>query len=214
MVFYRKKQQTNSGVDQNLEEKGSKAILHLPQEQGCHTGTSRDQFCQKREKSRNSFSDRTNNLSATKADKSRISWQTFYPSCLIHSQATQTFTNARAVEGQENTLEGDVFSQESFECRLAEVEEAPEQQTPIAKIGGTATKLAADQPNGQSPQAPIHNSKLWRDSYSQGDGRWRSAISLLPHRFCHLGIRLKCVRSAPNMRFHQENQKHLQDLYT
>ncbi|CAL2229301.1 unnamed protein product [Prunus armeniaca] len=32
----------------------------------------------------------------------------------------------RAAEGQENTLEGDVFSQESFECRLAEVEEAPE----------------------------------------------------------------------------------------
>ncbi|CAL8087186.1 unnamed protein product [Prunus armeniaca] len=32
----------------------------------------------------------------------------------------------RAAEGQENTLEGDVFSHESFECRLEEVEEAPE----------------------------------------------------------------------------------------
>ncbi|CAL8159872.1 unnamed protein product [Prunus armeniaca] len=31
----------------------------------------------------------------------------------------------RAAERQENTLEGDVFSQESFECRLAEVDEAP-----------------------------------------------------------------------------------------
>ncbi|CAL8119897.1 unnamed protein product [Prunus armeniaca] len=31
-----------------------------------------------------------------------------------------------AAEGQENTLEGDVFSQESFEYRLTEVEEAPE----------------------------------------------------------------------------------------
>ncbi|XP_021801683.1 uncharacterized protein LOC110745843 [Prunus avium] len=51
----------------------------------------------------------------------------------------------RAVEGQENTLEGDVFSQESFECRLAEVDEAPEQQTPAAKTGGAAMKLAAEQ---------------------------------------------------------------------
>ncbi|CAL2247113.1 unnamed protein product [Prunus armeniaca] len=48
-------------------------------------------------------------------------------------------------EGQENSLEGDVFSQESFECILAEVEEAPEQQTPTAKTGGTAMKLATKQ---------------------------------------------------------------------
>ncbi|CAL8115553.1 unnamed protein product [Prunus armeniaca] len=32
-----------------------------------------------------------------------------------------------AVEGQKSTLDGDVFSQESFECRLAETEEMPEQ---------------------------------------------------------------------------------------
>ncbi|CAL2257654.1 unnamed protein product [Prunus armeniaca] len=32
----------------------------------------------------------------------------------------------RVAEGQESTLEGDVFSQESFECRLAEPEETPE----------------------------------------------------------------------------------------
>ncbi|CAL2259898.1 unnamed protein product [Prunus armeniaca] len=31
-----------------------------------------------------------------------------------------------AAEGQETTLEGDVFSQESFECRLAKAEETPE----------------------------------------------------------------------------------------
>ncbi|CAL2260310.1 unnamed protein product [Prunus armeniaca] len=31
-----------------------------------------------------------------------------------------------AVEGQKSTLDGDVFSQESFECRLAETEEMPE----------------------------------------------------------------------------------------
>ncbi|CAL2228303.1 unnamed protein product [Prunus armeniaca] len=51
----------------------------------------------------------------------------------------------RVVEGQENTLEGDVFSQESFKCKLAEVEEALAQQTPTAKTGGTAMKLAAEQ---------------------------------------------------------------------
>ncbi|CAL8113562.1 unnamed protein product [Prunus armeniaca] len=51
----------------------------------------------------------------------------------------------RAAEGQENTLEGDVFSQENFECRLAEVDEAPEQQTPTTKTGGTAMKLAVEQ---------------------------------------------------------------------
>ncbi|CAL2240286.1 unnamed protein product [Prunus armeniaca] len=34
---------------------------------------------------------------------------------------------------------------ESFECRLAEVEEAPEQQAPTAKTSGTALKLTAKQ---------------------------------------------------------------------
>ena len=51
----------------------------------------------------------------------------------------------RAAKGQENTLEGDVFSQESFDCRLAEVEEALEQQTLTAKTGRSATKVAAEQ---------------------------------------------------------------------
>ncbi|CAL8087559.1 unnamed protein product [Prunus armeniaca] len=51
----------------------------------------------------------------------------------------------RAAEGQESTLEGDVLSQESFECRLAEVGEAAEQQTPTAKAGRTAMKLVAEQ---------------------------------------------------------------------
>ncbi|CAL9017438.1 unnamed protein product, partial [Prunus brigantina] len=43
-----------------------------------------------------------------------------------------------AAEGQESTLEGDVFSQESFECRLAEAEEVPEQQASIMVDGGAA----------------------------------------------------------------------------
>ncbi|CAL2224580.1 unnamed protein product [Prunus armeniaca] len=51
----------------------------------------------------------------------------------------------RVAEGQESTLEGDVFSQESFECRLAEAEEAPEQQIGNPKIGRTANKPAAQQ---------------------------------------------------------------------
>ncbi|CAL8169609.1 unnamed protein product [Prunus armeniaca] len=51
----------------------------------------------------------------------------------------------RAAEGQESTLEGDVPSEESFECRLAEVKEAPEWPIPTAKAGRTAMKLAAKQ---------------------------------------------------------------------
>ncbi|CAL2228751.1 unnamed protein product [Prunus armeniaca] len=47
----------------------------------------------------------------------------------------------RAVEGQESTLEGDVFSQKSFECRLAEVDEALEQKPHTAKTGETVMKL-------------------------------------------------------------------------
>ncbi|CAL8087075.1 unnamed protein product [Prunus armeniaca] len=53
--------------------------------------------------------------------------------------------NFRATEGQENTMGGDVLSQESFEYRLAEVEEAPEEQTLTAKAGRTAMKVAAEQ---------------------------------------------------------------------
>ncbi|CAL2229235.1 unnamed protein product [Prunus armeniaca] len=53
--------------------------------------------------------------------------------------------NFRVTEGQENTMGGDVLSQESFEYRLAEVEEAPEQQTLTAKAGRTAMKVAAEQ---------------------------------------------------------------------
>ncbi|CAL8152232.1 unnamed protein product [Prunus armeniaca] len=51
----------------------------------------------------------------------------------------------RVAEGQKNTLERDVLSQETFEFKLAEVEEAPEQQIPTAKTGRTAMKLAAEQ---------------------------------------------------------------------
>ncbi|CAL8992752.1 unnamed protein product, partial [Prunus brigantina] len=50
-----------------------------------------------------------------------------------------------AAEGQESTLEGDVFSQESFECRLAEAEETSEQQGDNPKAGRTTNKSATEQ---------------------------------------------------------------------
>ncbi|CAL8152262.1 unnamed protein product [Prunus armeniaca] len=60
-------------------------------------------------------------------------------------EETEAFEKFRAAEGQKNTLEGDVLSQETFEFKLAEVDEAPEQQIPTAKTGRTAMKLAAEQ---------------------------------------------------------------------
>ncbi|CAL9028693.1 unnamed protein product [Prunus brigantina] len=50
-----------------------------------------------------------------------------------------------AAEGQESTLEGDVFSQEGFECRLAEAEETSEQQADSPKAGRTTNKSATEQ---------------------------------------------------------------------
>ncbi|CAL8119086.1 unnamed protein product [Prunus armeniaca] len=96
----------------------------------------------------------------------------------------------RAAEGQENTLEGDVFSQESFECRLTEVEEAPEQQTGTQKIGGTTTKLAAEQLFFSKPTREMtnHLRPLFITANFGGipiskvlvDGG--ASINLLPHR--------------------------------
>ncbi|CAL8163276.1 unnamed protein product [Prunus armeniaca] len=96
----------------------------------------------------------------------------------------------RATEGQENTLEGDVFSQESFECRLAKVEEASEQQMPTGKTGGTATKLAVEQLCFSKPTREManHLRPLFITANFRGipipkvmvDGG--AAINLLPHR--------------------------------
>ncbi|CAL2270386.1 unnamed protein product [Prunus armeniaca] len=96
----------------------------------------------------------------------------------------------KAAEGQENTLEGDVFSQENFECRLAEVEEAPEQRTPTAKTSGTAMKLAVEQLCFSKPTKEManHFRPLFITANFGGipipkvmvDG-WAS-INLLPHR--------------------------------
>ncbi|CAL8087288.1 unnamed protein product [Prunus armeniaca] len=96
----------------------------------------------------------------------------------------------RATEGQENTLKGDVVSQESFECRLAEVEEAPEQQTPTAKTSGTTMKLATEQLCFSKPTKEManHLRPLFITANFRGipipkvmvDGG--TAINLLPHR--------------------------------
>ncbi|CAL2275640.1 unnamed protein product [Prunus armeniaca] len=96
----------------------------------------------------------------------------------------------RATEWQENTLEGDVISQESFECRLAEVEEALEQQTPTAKTGETALKPATEQLCFSKPTKEManHLKPLFITANFGGipipkvmvDGG--AAINLLPHR--------------------------------
>ncbi|CAL9011747.1 unnamed protein product [Prunus brigantina] len=96
----------------------------------------------------------------------------------------------RAAKGQESTLEGDVFSQESFECRLAEAEEAPKQQTPTTKIGRTAMKLATEQLCFSKPTKEManHLRPLFITANFRGvpipkvmvDGG--AAINLLPHR--------------------------------
>ncbi|CAL2255417.1 unnamed protein product [Prunus armeniaca] len=87
----------------------------------------------------------------------------------------------RAAEGQESTLEGDV---------LAEVDEVPEQLTPIAKVGGTAIKLAVQQLNFSKPTKEMANHliPLFITTNFRGipipkvmvDGG--AAINLLPHR--------------------------------
>ncbi|CAL8169760.1 unnamed protein product [Prunus armeniaca] len=63
----------------------------------------------------------------------------------------------RAAEGQESTLEGDVFSQESFECKLTEAEETLEQQAGNPRTEGTDNKLAADQLCFSKPTKEIAN---------------------------------------------------------
>ncbi|CAL8117103.1 unnamed protein product [Prunus armeniaca] len=63
----------------------------------------------------------------------------------------------RAVEGQENTLEGDVLSQETFECKLAEVEETPKQQISADRTGRTATNMVAKQMCFSKPTKELAN---------------------------------------------------------
>ncbi|CAL2239186.1 unnamed protein product [Prunus armeniaca] len=63
----------------------------------------------------------------------------------------------RAAEGQESTVDGDVFSQETFECRLIEVEEGPGQQKFAYKIGGTAMKFSAEQLYFSKPTKEMAN---------------------------------------------------------
>ncbi|CAL2239130.1 unnamed protein product [Prunus armeniaca] len=57
----------------------------------------------------------------------------------------ETEEKFRAVEGQENTLEGYVLSQETFECKLAEVEETPKQQISADRTSRTTIKMVAEQ---------------------------------------------------------------------
>ncbi|CAL9001596.1 unnamed protein product [Prunus brigantina] len=95
-----------------------------------------------------------------------------------------------AAEGQESTLDGDVFSQESFECRLAEAEEMPEQQAGNPRTEGTANKLAVDQLCFSKPTKEManHLRPLFITANLGGvpipkimvDGG--AAINLLPHR--------------------------------
>ncbi|CAL9013696.1 unnamed protein product, partial [Prunus brigantina] len=95
-----------------------------------------------------------------------------------------------AAEGQESTLEGDVFSQESFECRLAEAEETSEQQADSPTAGRTANKSTTDQLCFSKPTKEManHLRPLFITANFGGipvpkvmvDGG--AAINLLPHR--------------------------------
>ncbi|CAL8164900.1 unnamed protein product [Prunus armeniaca] len=95
-----------------------------------------------------------------------------------------------AVEGQKSTLDGDVFSQESFECRLEEAEEMPEQQAGNPRTEETTNKLAADQLCFSKPTKEManHLKPLFITANFGGvpipkimvDGG--AAINLLPHR--------------------------------
>ncbi|CAL2266095.1 unnamed protein product [Prunus armeniaca] len=95
-----------------------------------------------------------------------------------------------AVEGQKSTLDGDVFSQESFECRLAETEEMPEQQTGNPRIEGATHKLTTGPLCFSKPTKEManHLRPLFITANFGGvpipktmvDGG--AAINLLPHR--------------------------------
>ncbi|CAL2256306.1 unnamed protein product [Prunus armeniaca] len=103
---------------------------------------------------------------------------------------TEAFEKFRVAEGQENTLEGDVFSQESFECMLAEAGETPEQQAGNPRTEGTDNKLAAYQLCFSKPTKEManHHRPLFITANFGGvpipkimvDGG--TAINLLPHR--------------------------------
>ncbi|CAL8163074.1 unnamed protein product [Prunus armeniaca] len=91
----------------------------------------------------------------------------------------------RVAEGQESTLEGDVFSQESFECRLAEAEETPEQQVGNPRTEETNNKLCFSKPTKEMAN---HLRPLFITANFGGvpipkimvDGG--ASINLLPHR--------------------------------
>ncbi|CAL2238116.1 unnamed protein product [Prunus armeniaca] len=95
-----------------------------------------------------------------------------------------------AVKGQKSTLDGDVFSQESFECRLAKAEEMPKQQTGNPRTEETTNKLATGQLCFSKPTKEMvnHLRPLFITANFGGvpirkimvDGG--AAINLLPHR--------------------------------
>ncbi|CAL9018332.1 unnamed protein product, partial [Prunus brigantina] len=96
----------------------------------------------------------------------------------------------RAAEGQENTLEGDVLFQETFECRLAEVEKAPEQQISADRTGRTTMKMVTEPLCFSKPTKAIanHLRPLFITANFRGvpvpkvmvdEG---ASINLLPHR--------------------------------
>ncbi|CAL8089798.1 unnamed protein product [Prunus armeniaca] len=86
--------------------------------------------------------------------------------------------------------EGDVLSQESFECRLAEVAEALEQQTSTARAGKTAMKLAAEQLCFFEPTKEMANhlrpwfitANFWGFPIPKVMVDGGVAINLLPHK--------------------------------
>ncbi|CAL8111839.1 unnamed protein product [Prunus armeniaca] len=91
----------------------------------------------------------------------------------------------------ESLLQGDLgINMESFECRLAEAEETPEHQEPIAKTSGTTMKLAAEQLCFSKPTKEManHLRPLFITANFGGipipkvmvDGG--ASINLLPHR--------------------------------
>ncbi|CAL8168362.1 unnamed protein product [Prunus armeniaca] len=198
----------------NTKEESSEAILHLPQKQGQHTGKSPIQHASP---TRNQLEpSQSQGQSGPIPIEGREDWTEEYGQeqmeydgeldeeteafgveleCLLQGDLGINMVfivseKFRAAEGQENTLEGDVLSQEAFECKLAEVEEALEQQTPTTKTGRTAMKLATEQLYFSKPTKEIvnHLRPLFITANFGGvlipnvmvDGG--APINLLPHR--------------------------------
>ncbi|CAL8119937.1 unnamed protein product [Prunus armeniaca] len=87
-------------------------------------------------------------------------------------------------------MEGDVFSQKSFECRLVEAEETPEQQASNSRTEGTANKLAIEQLCFSKPTKEMtnHLRPLFITANFGGVPIYKimidggATINLLPHR--------------------------------